>query len=247
MITLYRYTLTGSTPLRPSDSYRLYGWLLEQVPEDFGDLLHRQQLTPISQHLSCSRDGDAIWTVALLGNAAREILTPCLESLGEIPLHGNPCRAALPETRQVCSVQDLIAAGAAMGMYRRITMEFCSPTSFKQNGRYVLFPQERLILQSLVAKWDELMPDYPLNDPDAMQMLEAGIAISDYRLRSARYALKGTRIPGFMGQLTLDVNLSPPMQQIWNALCVLAPFTGVGIKTALGMGGVRILRDEHSD
>lgn len=244
MITLYRFSVSSSTPLRASDGYRLYGWLMEQVPEEFGELLHQQQLTPISQHLLCDRDGSS-WTVALLDSAVQEILGPVLDNLRSIPLHGDSCQARLTERRQIDSVQELIAAGADMGARKRITLQFCSPASFKQNNRYVLFPQERLILQSLIAKWDALLPEYPLNDPDAVQMLENGIHITDYKLRSARYFLKGAHIPGFIGQITLTVSLSPPMQQIWNALCVLAPFTGIGIKTALGMGGVRILPENQ--
>ena len=245
MITQYRFELSGAELLRSSDSYRLYGWLLQQVPEEFGEMLHQQNLTPVSQHLTVSRtDGKCVWTVSLLGHSAQAQFMPLLDGLKQIDLHTGTYRTDCLERRSIASIQSLIAAVDSLPSEKRITLQFCSPTSFKQNGRYMLFPQERLILQSLIAKWDEIFPDCPLRDPDAMQMLEQGIRITDYQLRSARYALKGTRIPGFVGTVTLDIDLSPPMRRIWNCLCMLAPFTGVGIKTALGMGGVQQITRE---
>lgn len=240
MITQYRFSLSGSVPLHPPDAYRLYSWLLQQVPEEFGEMLHQQTRTPVSQYLVVDRtDGKCIWTVSLFGHLAKTQLAPLLDGLTQIDLHTGVYRACCLERRNIASVQALVAAAETLPGGKRTTLQFCAPTSFKQNGHYMIFPQERLILQSLIAKWDEIFPDYPLSDPDAVQMLEQGIRITDYRLRSARYAMKGIRIPGFIGEITLGINLSPPMLRIWNCLCMLSTFTGVGIKTALGMGGVR--------
>ncbi len=120
----------------------------------------------------------------------------------------------------------------------RVTLEMLSPASFKQSGRYVIYPQERLILQSLIAKWNLTYPLYPLEDEDALGLMEAGLHIVDYRLRTTRYSIKGTKIPGFVGSVTLESRLPEPMEQIWKLLVLFAPFCGLGIKTTLGMGGV---------
>ena len=69
-------------------------------------------------------------------------------------------------------------------------------------------------------------------------MLADGLRISDYALRSTGFRLKETVIPGFTGRLT--ILLSPPLAELWSTLLSWAEYSGIGIKTTLGMGGVSI-------
>ena len=119
-------------------------------------------------------------------------------------------------------------------------IQFRSAASFKQNGRYVIFPQEKLILQSLVNRWNSFCEEYPLCDPDALCMLESGIYIRDYALKSVRYHLKNVYIPAFVGKVTLDSRLPVPLAELWHAILLWADYSGIGIKTALGMGGANV-------
>ena len=119
----------------------------------------------------------------------------------------------------------------------RTSLRFLTPTAFKQSGRYTIFPQEKLILQSLFARWNEVFPEYPLNDEDAFQALLSGIHITDYKLRTSRFLLKGVKIPGFLGSCTLDAKLPLPLLELWNTLLLFSGYSGIGIKTGLGMGG----------
>lgn len=119
-------------------------------------------------------------------------------------------------------------------------IQFLSAASFKQNGRYVIFPQEKLILQSLVNRWNSFCEEYPLCDPDALCMLESGIYIRDYTLKSVRYHLKNVYIPAFVGKVTLDSRLPVPLAELWRAILLWADYSGIGIKTALGMGGANV-------
>ena len=104
----------------------------------------------------------------------------------------------------------------------------------------MIFPQESLILQSLVNRWGLCFPELPLDDPDAIQAILAGVHIVDYRLHTVRHPLKQTRIPSFQGRVILEAHLPVPLMEIVKTLYVFAPYAGLGIKTALGMGGVKI-------
>ena len=55
----YRIKLCPETDLnvRPEWAYRLYAALLAMGTEQFGDMVHRDCITPISQHLERDRDG----------------------------------------------------------------------------------------------------------------------------------------------------------------------------------------------
>ena len=69
-------------------------------------------------------------------------------------------------------------------------------------------------------------------------MLEEQIWIRDYRLRGARYAMKGQRILGFCGTIWVQNRLPVPLLEIWKILLLFANYAGIGVKTSLGMGAV---------
>ena len=85
-----------------------------------------------------------------------------------------------------------------------------------------------------------MFPGYPLNDEDAFQVLLSGVHIVDYQLRTSRVSLKGVKIPGFVGSCILDAKLPLPLLELWNTLLLFADYSGIGIKTGLGMGGVHV-------
>ena len=218
-------------------AYRLYGWLMSQLSSEFGDQLHLQGEHPISHSLYCSQEKSSlIWTVNLLNDVVRQTISPVLESVKEIPLH----ESTLPvlETRifPIVSAEELIYSGRSRSE-SRAKIFFLSPCAFKQAGRYTIFPQENLILQSLTVHWNMAFPEYALADSDALQALQQGLHIVDYNLHTTRYLLKETRIPSFLGNVTIEARLAPPLLELWNALLSFAPYSGIGIKTTLGMGG----------
>ena len=56
MITTYQLEL--SARLMPSDGYKLYAWLLAQIPSDVAEALHSQQDHPISQFVTFDKETD---------------------------------------------------------------------------------------------------------------------------------------------------------------------------------------------
>ena len=83
-------------------------------------------------------------------------------------------------------------------------------------------------------------PNMPLDDPDAVQAILRGLHIVDYRLQTLRHPLKQVHIPSFSGRVVLEARLPAPLLEVFKTLYCFAPYSGVGIKTALGMGGVGI-------
>ncbi|MCD7902223.1 MAG: CRISPR-associated endoribonuclease Cas6 [Oscillospiraceae bacterium] len=244
----YRFVLSGDEPRIPaSGAYALYAWLLSQMPEEVGDTLHQQGETPLSQYLYYEFDRkETIWVLSFLADWLAEIAQPVLSGLSCIPLHSGALRVSLISCRETPSAPNLIEQARQAAECRYTTFHLLSPVSFRQNGRYVLFPQERLLLQSLIAKWNLTFPRYTLEDADAFQALETGIHIVDYRLRTSRYRIKNTKIPGFSGVVTLESRLPAPLEEIWKLLVRFAPYCGIGIKTTLGMGGVSLLSKQSA-
>lgn len=240
LMTQYRLTLTPRETCRPLPEwgYRLYAALLETTPQTFASALHEDGPTPLSQYLSVG-PGGPVWSVTLLGEESHVALAEHLDTCKTLFLRRNGLLldVAGREVRAVPDVDALLARGAACGPLHRL--RFLTPTAFKSRGRYICLPTARLIVQSLIKKWNASFPDCPIEDADGqgMDALADGLRPGQFRLKSLTYHLKGSVVPGFVGELAVENHLAGFHRQLAGALLLFAGYAGVGIKTTLGMGG----------
>ena len=246
MIRQYSLTLKPSEGrLTVSHAYRLYGWLMEQVSENFAVQVHEEGFTPISQHLVTQREKTTVqWTVSLLNDRTVEALGDVLAKTESLIIDDRQVMVAGRSLSEVRSAADLIRSADSDA--RKAGLCFESPSSFKVNGQYALFPDVEHIVMSLVNQWNQIFPEIGLKDQDALDTLKRGLYITDYRLRLSRFYMKNSCISGFSGQTVLYSRLPAPLQEVWKSLLALAPYCGIGIKTALGMGGVRVEMQERN-
>lgn len=241
MITHYRLRLVPDCHCCPRAewAYRLYAALLAQVPGAFGVEVHKDGATPVSQHLSTD-GGELHWTVSLLGVDCEEKLSGVLDQLRQLRLEKDHVTLTVErrERRTIADAEELLnLAARESGLH---TLRFVTATAFKSQGRYQNLPSTHLILQSLVKKWNGCITECPIEDTDGqgVEALAAGLRFRKFRLYDRMYYLKGSSIPGFVGELTLENRLKGFQRQLADALLLFADDAGVGIKTTLGMGGV---------
>lgn len=247
MLTRYCLALTPDRPCRPRPewAYRLYAALLARGPAAFGEQVHGGELSPISQYLDQKEDR-LCWTVTLLGGQAEAALGPLLEEDVPIFLEKDRVRlqTALLEKDRLADPEELFARSAGSGLHR---LEIRTAAGFKSRGQYQILPTARLILQSLVKKWNGCVPDCPIEDEDGagLDALAAGLVCRRFQLRDRAYFLKGNAVPGFTGSLVLENRLDGFQRELVDALLTFSGYVGVGIKTSLGMGGVEHSRVER--
>lgn len=228
-------------PVQPAMAYPLYAWLLSQISAQEGEQLHEQGMRPVSQYLWCNpKTQENWWTVNLLNDEASSLFLPILVREKMARLHQCVLEFSSCEVERIDSASALIRRAQELHLENRYPLELLTPTSFKQEGRYAIYPQESLILQSLVARWGMCFPNMPLDDPEAVQAIVRGLHIVDYRLQTLRHPLKQARIPSFIGRIVLEARLPAPLMEVFKTLYCFSPYSGMGIKTALGMGGVSI-------
>lgn len=240
MIRRFLFHVDSDRLLSPERAYAFYSCLLSLLPEGYAEAMHEQGETPISQCLYSER-GQSFWRVQLLNELSNDGFAATLQELKTLPVNNGDVFLKLLEDKSL-TADELIKKARAIESDRFFSLRFLSPTAFKQSGRYTVLPDKELILQSLLNKWNVSFPSYPLEDEDAFRMLSDGIRVSDYNLRTTRFALKDTKIPGFIGSLRFDTHLSPPLLDICKILLAFSEYSGVGIKTALGMGGITFFK-----
>ena len=238
MISNYIYRVDSKASLPADRAYAFYSCLLSMLPEEYTDELHESKETPVSQCLY--REGaETFWRINLLGLTSEEAFSPVLDGLKTLPLNIGDVSLELVN-RVSYTAEELINTARSIEASRFFSLRILSPAAFKQSGRYTVLPDKALILQSLLNKWNVVFPSVPLEDEDAARMLLDGLRISDYDLHTTRFLLKDNKIPGFIGTIRFDTHLSAPMLEIWKILISFSEYSGIGIKTALGMGGMKL-------
>ena len=241
MLTQYRLTLQPETAERPRPelAYRLYAALLGKAPQRFVQSAHEDAVTPISQFLSVEKGGAPLWTVNLIGERSEEALSGVLEELEQLELdRGGRVLVTERSRTELRGVEELFALAERGGSLHRL--EFRTPTAFKSQGQYLNLPTARLLLQSLIRKWNGSIRECPIEDEDGagLDALAAGLCCTGFQLRDRLYYLKGNAVPGFIGSMVLENRSEGFHRLLTDALLRFSAFAGVGVKTTLGMGGV---------
>src|SRR5262249_96871 len=131
---------------------------------------------------------------------------------------------------------------------RTMTMHFWSPTAFSLNKRqFGLFPEPALVWGSLLRDWNSYAPDHMKMDKQVIRApTDKHIAVSGCKLHSEFLRFGGYVQKGFVGQCTYHVSADEPLAAHLTTLASFALYSGVGYKTTMGMGQVRVEFDTPS-
>jgi CRISPR-associated endoribonuclease Cas6 len=135
-----------------------------------------------------------------------------------------------------------LLSNASSNPYLKIN--FGAPTTFKQTGQEMLpFPISELVFQSLLTRW-ESYANVPL-EMDIMSYVRHSVKIHAYKTQSqtARFIHGGHTeyVTGFTGEAVYHLGNNPQAIQILNALGEYSLFSGIGMKTTMGLGQCRMI------
>ena len=253
MIKQYKILLApqreNCAPFTAGAAYTFYGALMQKLTPECAEQMHSADEINLTQYLTpVSGGAKALWTVSLLSKEKNTEAASILEDCNEYRLISRDTVMKVEERASVVvdSLGELLDIPGGDRDCARFHMRFISPTAFRVAGEYQFFPTVKHILASLSSRWNAAFPASPVEDCDAFTALEKGVRITGYDLRSSYYRLKGTPIPAFTGWATLSAKLSPPLLQLLRGLLAFGCFGGIGIKTALGMGGTAIKESPRS-
>lgn len=241
---IIRYSLILQAPavrFRPEWAYPLYSFLLNHADNEFSTAAHSDRSTPVSQYLRKTGEG-LLWTVSLLDDNSINALEPLLCSQKSFLLDKDslPLTVKRLERQAIDGADELLSISEADSQSGIHLLRFHTPTAFKSKGRYVCLPTARLIVQSLLRRWNTCMGTDVIIPEDETDILAEGIYAERFNIHDSIYRIKGNPIHGFCGEMTLANRLSGEFREHAELLMAFAEYAGVGIKTALGMGGVEI-------
>lgn len=225
--------------------YALYGMLAQRTEPAYMTALHQRNETPVSQYLEVLPGAtEAIWHINLLGEEAVQQFGAVLQQYQTYPAQHHQTELLILEQQwsepvseqQFC--QTYLTESAASRQHK---LKLITPVGFKSQEQYQIFPTVELILKSMWRSWQNYSRQLRLEGDDVRDQLIQYTQIRDYQLKSTRYPVKGNRIPAFQGNLTLWVHGPEPLARLVHMLVAFGEYSGLGMKTALGMGGYRLL------
>ena len=219
---------------------RFHGWLMEQVDEAYALRLHTEPLRPFSQYLYGNGEKWE-WHIHTLTSEADEKIGNLILQKKEILLESSNTPIRILEKKwEEESIDDLLKKTYFTDSPDICTVEFLTPTSFKRQGKYLIFPDVKLIFQSLLQKFAACGYEVSFGDGDILAEIQNKVEIIDYRLRTKKFYLEGTGIKGFQGNIRFKIYGSQAFINMVNFLLHFGGYAGIGIKTALGMGAAQI-------
>lgn len=239
MLAKMRCYFYEDVKLNQNMSSLLHGFMMENIRPEYSSKLHEMGLKPFSQSISYDEKG-YFWEVCTTTNEAHEEIIKSLERVNEINLTHKDLKFSVSErVIKTISRDKMITEKLFQTSPNKfVGIEFVTPTAFKSQGNYVHMPSVRLIIQSLLMKLDASSSDYKYNTENVLEEIVELAEISNYRLRSNPFHIEGQVIPAFKGELTLKINGPVQMRSLIHMLVSFGEYSGVGIKTGLGMGKI---------
>lgn len=242
MLTKYQFAVTLPPEIKLNSSYGsiFHGALMELLPDSYANELHEKALRPFSQAVYTDREQGNVWEINSLNEEFQNEIEKLLPDLTDLYLKQKGFALALKLINKKETSYEQLADNIFLAPQppRGVSLKLYTATSFKQNNGYVLFPTAELIIGSLLAKWNTFTDGQTLVENNLKEKLAALVSIYNYKLRSSRFFLEKTNINGFVGTINFNFHGSDMQKRLLGLLFSFAPYAGIGIKTALGMGAV---------
>lgn len=213
------------------------GFLMENIMNNYADHLHNLKINPYSQYIERSKYG-TYWNITTTNREAYEKIIIPLLSLDEIIIKDKDLELKiLDRNLNIIKREDFIEKNLFESFdSREINFKFLTPTAFKKNNRYVIIPEPGLIFQSLIRKFDS-SGEEKIFSYDLLEEINNSVYISRYNLKSKLFYLEKTKIPGFIGSLSMRCETNKEIINILKLLNKFSEYSGTGIKSSMGMGG----------
>ena len=225
------------------------GFLMENIDSEYADYLHEKGTHPYSQYVTTD-DDYVYWNIRTMNAQAKENIIDRFikEKIREVKLkHRNEILKIEGMDIDNIESHEFVEKYYNKKCPKTITIEFLTPTAFKRNGSICFFPDLGLIFQSLINKFNKSEIDAEIDYEQTMEDIAENVYITRYNLKSTTFALEGTNIPAFTGNITIKIKGNENLTSVLWLLAKYGEYSGVGIKNAIGMGAINVKYEKREN
>lgn len=213
---------------------KVHGFLMKNISPQYADELHKQDLRPYS--ICTLSNGKSISIhISTLTETASELIET-MKKTSKIDIKGVKNKFSVEKYREYKPVSFSEIAGNNQN--NKFKLSFITPASYKSSGKNCFMPDIPAYFYSVVCKINKFES---LNiDFEKFKKLYSEVNIIGYAFQSINYNLTGNIIPSMIGEIHLEIPKNKEKFDILYKVFTYAMYSGVGGKTALGMGGFAI-------
>ena len=217
------------------------GFLFENIDTLYAEKLHEQKLHPYSQYICCENE-KMYWCINTLNNEAYEkIILKLVDDISEINLkRTNEIIKIQNKEIKTIEKKELITEFNNIDGESYINFSLLTPMAFKQRGRYVGYPDLRLIYQSIMNKYSAASQEMIMIDEDVLEQMVDNSNITKFFVKSKTFPLEGINIAGAVGNIRIKISGPDLMKRYARLLFRFSEFSGIGVKTGIGMGAIKL-------
>ena len=216
-----------------------HGYLMENIDSAYADYFHYNTTNPFTSCIYKDIKTDKFfWRITTYNQKAYDMLMTYFSNIPESVYLKN---RDLEINVKSFSIQKKSYEDLFLECTKRKRIKLITPTSFKSNGVTHIFPNISTLISGVIAKINQHSETAELGDKKIIDELLEKVYIKDYNLRTKVFYLENIKIKGFLGTIDLAIKgEETTLANILNFLILMSEYTGLGIKTSLGMGGVKI-------
>jgi len=235
----------------------VHGIFFSLLPRDIGEIFHAPSVKPFSlfhpAYFKSSNKNQLSFTVEM--NILNNELFPEISQvlfrktlLEKVPIanvDGVEIELTTVKAKDVTTFESLMAKAKPL---KELIFDFVTPTTFKK-GRYdYVLPEPYLVFKSLLNRWNAFSP-IKISGRELFSFVKESILISGCWIKTKKTELmNGAKITGFSGRVFFyAANFDEEKLKILNALSRFAEFSGVGRKTTMGFGKVKLAQKRKGD
>lgn len=231
------YAAEGLDSLYSDLAVKLHGAVMRLIPTELAAELHRNSRQPFSMFCMQAADGQSVMVRFSALTEQGELIAQALAAQEKINIYGikKPLRRVNVQRAEPFSAEGLFYAELPKG-YR---VDFLTPAIFRRSGKSHCSPDLSRYLLSAAEK----LVEFERCEIDTERLMEyvRSIPLDSYSLSGQKYNVSGSVYNGMTGWAEiLFPDRSAENAVLLNAVLRYAEYSGVGAKTAVGMGGVSV-------
>ena len=219
---------------------RLHGFIMQNIESEYASFLHENNYHPFTQYIENIDSDLSIWHLNLLDEEAIKKISTFIKVNDIIKLNNGDEYCILNIEKKSLTKNELLSELSVLKPSRKLRLFIKTPISFKTNNNYFYFLDIRLIFNSIINRYNMFSQEFTFEGVDIIDDIVENFMIIDYNIKTKFFYLEKTRIKGFIGNIVFNFGGSVQLANIGNMLLKYAEFTGIGIKTSIGMGGIQI-------
>ena len=209
---------------------KLHGFIMSKIDTKYAGLLHEKEPRPFSLFVHDSKDG-FVCRVSTLNDEAEQIIA-MLEDIDKITVYGMDEPLVVEHNHRSIPI-DAADIPEILGK-NKYRLDIVTPATRKTSGRYTNPPDPQKYFGSVANKLWEY--EHIEIGHEEFEALFAEMTMSRYHFESSSFALAGKKIPSMIGNADISLKSGADTKKL-KMLLGYATYSGIGAKTALGMGG----------